>query len=151
MNTVRPKTALRHWLATLGTLALANCKLFSPQTPQLRVDMAVTSFTRVPPDSKATIAYRITSHGVAPAYVAACDGHPAAGVDRLTAAGWEAYEGSYCQANVDMTPLALAPGQAIGALWSWDIGGTYRFHVYYGEAAADPWNRGVLGPTFVLR
>jgi hypothetical protein len=113
--------------------------------------MVVTSFTRFPPDTIATIAYRTTNHGSAPAYVAACAGHPVPGVDRLTATGWEAYGGSYCPANVDMTPVALAPGQAIDAVWRWDIGGTYRFRLSYGEAAGSSWGRSVFGPTFTLR
>jgi hypothetical protein len=151
MDSVRRETEMWKYLTILSTLALGSCDLLGPDIPKLGVEMDVTSFTGLPPDSIVTVAYRVTNHGSAPAYIAACGDHPVPGVDRLTSTSWQDYLGSACLANVSMAPLPLAPGQSIDALWSWNVIGTYRFRVYYGDGAGSPWASSVLGPAFTLR
>jgi hypothetical protein len=144
-------TTLPHRLrcaAIAGAFGMAAC---DGSHSDLRVEMAATSVTRLPPDSMATLSYRLTNHGSSSAYIAACDQNPRPGTDRLVAGSWQQYLGSACHGVGDNGPVTLAPGQVVDANWSWDVAGTYRLRVFYTDDATTPFNDHVVGPTFVIQ
>src|SRR5438309_11367248 len=97
---------------TIGSLGLAGCNWFGSG---VQVDMATTSVTRPRPDSMVSVSYRVTNRGSTSTYLLACDHRPDAETDRLVASGWQEYLGTGCLAIYDMSPLILAPGQAVDA------------------------------------
>ncbi len=56
-----------------------------------------------------------------------------------------------CLAIYDMSPLILAPGQAVDATWSWDVAGAYRLRVFLGDGPNAAATSSVIGPMFVVR
>jgi len=50
-----------------------------------------------------------------------------------------------------MSPLILAPGQAVDATWSWDVAGAYRLRVFLGDGPTAAATSSVIGPMFVVR
>jgi hypothetical protein len=126
-------------VAVATTLALASCNLFSPASAKLTVDMGGTSVTRSTPESLTTVLYHIANSGSSTAYVAACDQRPAPGSDQLIGTRWQVYwSGGVCTADINDGPLVLAAGGFVDAQSSWDIPGTYRLRVHYGEDPNQP-------------
>src|SRR5438309_8221464 len=133
---------------TIGSLGLAGCNWFGSG---VQVDMATTSVTRPRPDSMVSVSYRVTNRGSTSTYLLACDHRPDAETDRLVASGWQEYLGTGCLAIYDMSPLILAPGQAVDATWSWDVAGAYRLRVFLGDGPNAAATSSVIGPMFVVR
>ncbi len=133
---------------TVGLLGLAGCNWFGSE---VQVEMATTSVTRPRPDSMVSVSYRVTNHGSTSSYLLACDHRPTPETDRAVASGWEQYLGTGCLAIYDMRPVVLAPGQTMDASWTWDVAGTYRLRVFFGDDPTAAATSSVIGPMFVVR
>lgn len=151
MNMHDRNTQVSGCAALAAVFVLTGCTPFAPDSLAIRIQMDVTSYTRLPPINAAVVSFTVVNEGSAPAYVGACGGQPLPTVQRSTATGWEDHTGDACVAIVGMGPVPLAPGQSVAGTWRWDLPGTYRFRVYYSGTAAQGYSRTATGPDFEIR
>jgi hypothetical protein len=142
---------MRTWWAVEVFLVTASCGLFGPDSARLMVTMDATSYVRVLPDGQATASFQVTNQGSTTAYVPACDYHMRPAVQRWTGTTWEDYTSDGCFAVSIMSPVPLGPGTSAIATWRWDLPGTYRIQLYYGETASATHAHAAIGAQFTIQ
>jgi hypothetical protein len=118
------------WVAVL---VLAGCSGTAPADPAVEVRIAGVAL-RSPTPAGEAVPFYVVNRGAAAAEFEGCPGPIPARIQRLTPAGWQDHISTniICQAIHTPSRLALAPGDSVRQVFSWDLAGYYRLQVLYG-------------------
>jgi hypothetical protein len=105
------------------------CRLpLGPATLDVQVVTAETVIER-PEQGAAGVEFRVTNRGAATVYLAMCGLRVMAAVDRREDGIWNPHSSDACQAHVDMSSLALEPGETVESSRGIVEKGEYRLRI----------------------
>lgn len=107
-------------------LALAGACM-SPTVPGRDVELlpAASEFV-LRPDGVAVVHFSVRNAGAAQVLVTRCGDRINPAIERRESGGWANYAYDACQANLDMSPVPLAPGEVRSGTVSLGQAGDYR-------------------------
>lgn len=140
------------FVAVIASAALAGCTSVLAPDQTLSVTTERERYVRPAPDPLAPVTFEARNGGRETVYLGRCGSGVSAYVDRLEGGGWAEYMrvAVVCQAVYDMSPLALAPAEAVTPPAVWLGPGRYRLRVPFGLSASAPFQRTAISNSFVV-
>ena len=105
--------------------------------PRVTVAVSGSDFNRAPIQGTtaqmATIPFRVTNRGSAPAFVTTCGPQVSPVVERLAGSGWVEYVGGFCMLDIISEPTELRNGESQSGIATVMEPGRYRIRALYAE------------------
>jgi len=134
-------------------LGLVDCSLLGPSDLAVEIRMDSAAYHHPGPGPSANISFQVVNVGSVSGHFEGCPGPIPVAFERDASGRWED-DGSTnirCVAIFVPTRLELRAGQAYHCAVNWDRPGRYRFRVYFGDLAAEPYRYSTVGAPFELQ
>jgi len=144
---------VRYLLMLALAPGLVDCSLLGPSELAVEIRMDSTAYHHPGPGPSTNISFQVVNVGSVSAHFEGCPDPLPVAFERDASGKWEddVSANIRCLAIFTPTHLELRPGRAYHYAVNWDRPSRYRFRVYFGDSATEPYRYSTVGAPFELR